>query len=371
MGNEEFSPPAKRLKEEVSPKSSGSSSKRVLDSELQQNSKQQRLTIPNPSDSAVQQYSKHQKLTQKEHGTSSREVPQSSHQSAVDKLVDGASDIDTVHCAKGSIATEGTTDNIEDGVSGVSQPELERVAGGIRNEKDFENLICIVFSGSGKLTAAIRKIGVRSVAVDRSAQRTSGPVTILDLTKKDDLQYLLKFIESEKDNIILVHLAPPCGTASAARNRRRKALEDAGYELPAPLRSKEFPMGLPSLRGLDASKVASANRLYEATYIIAELCIRLSITVSLENLENSLFWDTDPIKKLLQLCPGHCNVFDSCMIGGDRDKATTWWCSDDMFDSFNLHCHKLHEHKPWTPTVTIDWFALPDVDRSFVSGTFM
>ena len=49
----------------------------------------------------------------------------------------GASDIDTVHCAKCSIATEGTTDNIEDGVSGVSQPDLERVAGGIRNEKDF------------------------------------------------------------------------------------------------------------------------------------------------------------------------------------------------------------------------------------------
>ena len=114
------------------------------------------------------------------------------------------------------------------GASGVSQQELERGTRGIRNEKDFENLICIeVFSGSGKLTAAIRKIGMRSVAVDRSSQRTSGPVAILDLTKNDDLQYLLNFIESEKDNIMLVHLAPPCGTASAARNRKHKALEEA------------------------------------------------------------------------------------------------------------------------------------------------
>ena len=213
----------------------------------------------------------------------------------------------------------------------------------------------ILFSGCEKLTAAIRKIGMGSVAVDRSAQRTSGPVAILDLTRDEDLQYLLKFIESEKDNIMLVHMAPPCGTASAARNRRYKALEGAGYELPVPL---------PSLRGLDASKVLSANCLYNATLMIAKLCIRLQITVSIENPHNSLFWDTDPIKELLQLCPGKTNVFDSCMMGGDRDKATTWWCSDDLFDSFNLRCNKQHTHKPWTPTVTAKGLQFPTASEA-------
>ena len=111
-------------------------------------------------------------------------------------------------------------------------------------------------------------------------------------------------------------------------------------------------MGLPSLRGLDASKVASATCLYDATYEVAKLCIDLGVTVSIENPQSSLFWDTDLIRQLLALCPGHCNVFDRCMMGGDRDKATTWWCSDDLFDSFNLRCHNMHEHKPWTPTIT-------------------
>ena len=73
--------------------------------------------------------------------------------------------------------------------------------------------------------------------------------------------------ESEKENIMLAHLAPLCGTASAARNKRRKALEQAGFEPPVPLRSKEFPMGLPSLKCLDASKVLAANRLYDATFL--------------------------------------------------------------------------------------------------------
>ena len=47
------------------------------------------------------------------------------------------------------------------------------------------------------------------------------------------------------------------------------------------------------------------------------------------------------------------------MMGGDRDKATTWWCSDDLFDSFNLRCNKLHEYKPWTPTVTSTGLHFP------------
>ena len=246
----------------------------------------------------------------------------------------------------------GVHGNSVDATVAEAEQQMGQVDTGLRDQKDFEQLICIeIFSGSGRLTAAIRKIGMRAVAIDRSSQRTSGPVTLLDLTREEDLEYLKRFIRSEKDNIMLVHLAPPCGTASAARNKRHKKLEDEGFDLPAPLRSKEYPMGLPSLRGLDAKKVELANQLYFATYTIAILCIKLFITVSIENPVNSLFWETDPIKRLLQQRPGRCNIFDSCMMGGDRDKGTMWWCSDDLFNSFNLRCDKTHEHKAWTPVV--------------------
>ena len=268
-----------------------------------------------------------------------------------------------VHCATVESTVDASNFNgITQGDSAVSR---ELNGKGIRNEQDFENLICIeIFSGSGRLTAAIRKLGMRAVAVDRSAQRTKGPVTILDLTKPDDLRYLLNFIESEKDNIMLVHLAPPCGTASAARNRRHKHLEEAGFVLPVPLRSKEFPMGLPTLRGLDLTKVSLANDLYWATLAIAEKCIQLNITVSIENPENSLFWLTEPIQRLFQICPGNLNVFDSCMMGGDRDKATAWWCSDDLFSSLNLRCNKQHTHKPWTPIASSGGLKFPTAEEA-------
>jgi len=172
---------------------------------------------------------------------------------------------------------------------------------------------------------------MRAVAFDRSSNRTSGPVTILDLTKDKDMEFLENFIKSEQGNIILVHLAPPCGTSSAARNKRHPDLEAAGFELPRPLRSREHPMGLPTLRGLDAAKVNSANILYWATYRIASLCIQLKITVSIENPQNSLFWLTDHMVRLFSEHMGHHNVFQACMMGADRDKRTLWWCSDETF----------------------------------------
>ena len=85
------------------------------------------------------------------------------------------------------------------------------------------------------------------MARDRSADRTSGPVMTLDLTKAEDLEFLKNFIISERMNIVYIHMAPPCGTCSAARNKRHRDLEAAGYDLPRPLRSKLYPMGLPTL----------------------------------------------------------------------------------------------------------------------------
>ena len=73
-------------------------------------------------------------------------------------------------------------------------------------------------------------------------------------------------------------------------------------------RSKAHRMGLPKNRGLDVAKVACANLLYPATVEIAKLCLQYIVLCSIENPENSLFWDTDPIQELFDLCPGYRNV---------------------------------------------------------------
>ena len=194
-------------------------------------------------------------------------------------------------------------------------------------------------------------MGMRSIAIDRSGGRSKGHITLLDLTESDNLKLLLDYIRQEKDNIILIHLAPPCGTCSAARKILRKSLIALGFDMPMPLRDEQHPMGLPTLKGLDAHKVQQANKLYWATKIIATLAIQLGLRVSIENPTNSLFWLTDPIRQLLEEHPGRHNIFHNCMMGGNRDKKTTWWASDSFFDSFQLECSGDHEHKPWSPTI--------------------
>ncbi|CAL1164077.1 unnamed protein product [Cladocopium goreaui] len=47
--------------------------------------------------------------------------------------------------------------------------------------------------------------------------RSTGLITVLDLTKDEDLHFLLDFLKAELNVLVYIHLAPPCGTASAAR----------------------------------------------------------------------------------------------------------------------------------------------------------
>ena len=214
-----------------------------------------------------------------------------------------------------------------------------------------DKLVIEIFAGTGNLSAAIRRIGMRSVAIDKSGARTKGPLTVLDLTDESNVKLLKEYIYQERYNIELVHVAPPCGTCSAARKIVRQDLLDQGFELPRPLRDEEHPMGLPDLAGLDLHKVRLANQLYEATYDLIKFCLSLGIRTSLENPTNSLFWKTSPIVKLLEEHYGHHNVFHNCMMGGKRDKSTTWWCNDDFFSSFNILCTRDHQHAKWQPTI--------------------
>ena len=119
-------------------------------------------------------------------------------------------------------------------------------------------------------------------------------------------------------------------------------------------------MDLPAIRGLDAAKVAAANPLYHATLEIAKLCLQYDLLLRIENPDNSLFWETDPVQELFRLCNGYHNIFQSCMMGGDRDKRTKWWSSKPNFDSFNILCDNNHRTQTVEASSDRIWFTLPN-----------
>ena len=239
--------------------------------------------------------------------------------------------------AKQAAPAEPTLDEAMDIVSPNLAPDLR-----------YEDAIVLeVFSGSGRLSAEVRKLGLRAVAFDKTSARTKGPATLLNLTKESDIEFLEQYIRAERHHIVFIHFSPPCGTCAAARERPPPELASMGADVPRPLRSVHYPSGLPDLAGLDRAKVEQANLLYEATERLATLAHGMNIRVSIENPLSSLFWSIPCIKSLLDTVGGHDTVFDHCMMGGTRDKAIKWWCSDGFFSSFSIRCSKDHDHAPW------------------------
>ena len=88
-------------------------------------------------------------------------------------------------------------------------------------------------------------------------------------------------------------------TASRPRERPLPKLQKLGVKVLQPLRSDEQPMGLDGLRGLDKVKTETANITYENICLLSRMCHSLNIAISVENLENSIFWKVSAVLALL------------------------------------------------------------------------
>ena len=143
-----------------------------------------------------------------------------------------------------------------------------------------ELLVIEICAGSARLTKTCRKLGLRGIAVDKHTERSCGiDVMVLDLSVDSQLQLLLDIIKAEHDRILMVFVAPPCGTASRARSRPIKSSLLRGRKQPVPLRSDEQPDGLDNLSGLDKLKTELANQLYESVTRIVLLADALDLCV--------------------------------------------------------------------------------------------
>ena len=182
-----------------------------------------------------------------------------------------------------------------------------------------QGLFVEIFSGTAGLTAAVRKVGLHSsVGIDSSVNtQCKAPVIRLDL-RLDHAKTLLWQILN-RPNLIGVHLAPPCGTASRAREIVRKSGPS-----PPPLRSEKWPDGFPWLRGLNRDRVRSANMLYDLTGQIVRHCIDIGVVVSVENPARSHFWATAHFSKHVRHLEDKLfrTFFHHCMHGSRRRKHT-------------------------------------------------
>ena len=154
----------------------------------------------------------------------------------------------------------------------------------------------------------------RQTAVTTAVTRALAPVLHLDLLQPHGQQLLWDMLQ--RPGVAFVHLGPPCGTSSRARE-----INNGG---PPPLCTEHRPDGRPHLSGSDLARVQAANSLYALTGQVMSFCCRSGILCTIENPLRSLAWLTSHLKR--PLAPwAHQLVsvqLHACMFGSTRRKAT-------------------------------------------------
>ena len=101
-------------------------------------------------------------------------------------------------------------------------------------------LIIEVFAGTARVRASLRQLGLKSsFGVDKlRSKNVMSAVVIADLCTPEGEELLMSWLRM--DNVVVIFLAPPCGSASRARQiplKRKFGSRNVG---PRPLRNVEM-----------------------------------------------------------------------------------------------------------------------------------
>ena len=208
-----------------------------------------------------------------------------------------------------------------------------------------------VFCGCAALTSSFRALGMDAWGVDytqgKVASLTSA-VVYMDLTMPKHQAGLYQLLSHPR--LAFVHWAPPGDTA----NRAREIHIPGG---PQPLRSEDYPLGLPDLhiaQPRQVRRVHQANELYRFT---AEAIGHLSsrgIPWTLGGRSNSLLWHVPAFRALLSADTDDV-MFDDCMWGGSRPIRTRMRSSPGVaFAALWRLCDRSHSHSTWADNAQVD-----------------
>ena len=82
-----------------------------------------------------------------------------------------------------------------------------------------------IFAGSARLSKVARDSGFQALPIDKTTARASQIfIAQYDLTEQESLHAIIDILTTEKERILAVHLAPACGTASRAREKKLTSL---------------------------------------------------------------------------------------------------------------------------------------------------
>ena len=209
-------------------------------------------------------------------------------------------------------------------------------------------LLIEVFAGSARVTASLKQLGLKSsFGVDklRSKNAMAG-VIIADLATPQGEALLMSWLQMPQ--VVGIFLAPPCGSASRARQIPLKRKFGCRQRGPRPLRTDAFPNGIPNLTPTELSRISLANKLYHLSAKLVKWACDVGCIFVVENPQFSLFWATTFWTAVAHLAL--YSVFHSCQYGGMRKKKTMLAFNAAEFLAVSAMCpgqSSKHKHAQW------------------------
>ena len=202
-------------------------------------------------------------------------------------------------------------------------------------------LVIEACAGTATLSSVLKDVGFEVLPIDFGKQRNSSHLHIinLDLRKRHSWDFLAKIAMSRR--MFHFHGAPPCGTASKAR----EIPIGEGHHGPPQLRSEQYPLGFPWLQGVNKDRVQSANAIYVNMALFCLWLHSKSIGWSVENPGNSYIWMIDMFIQLQQF--GFWVFFHACCHGSTRKKLTAFLTSVVELTGLEATCQGDHPHESW------------------------
>ena len=199
-----------------------------------------------------------------------------------------------------------------------------------------------LFCGTAGLTAVMRTVMPSSFGVDHQVTKPRSKVIKMDLSDANAQKLILQWVCDPR--CVWVHMGVPCGTASRARDIKMSKTQHG----PPPLRSFEFPDGLPAsqLSPSNLARLRAANRLYR---FMKEIILILPSTTiwTVENPWRSWLWSTSYFKAIKEKLSVFFVRFDMCMCGGKRLKKTGLATNCKHLEQYEIICDGQHEHLPF------------------------
>ncbi len=218
-------------------------------------------------------------------------------------------------------------------------------------------MVIEISCGTSRVTACLKQYGLASnFGVDyiRSKQAAS-QVILADLCDPQGIALLHQWLAH--DYVVGVFLAPPCGSASRARQIPLRG-RSGGHGGPRPLRDDDHPNRRQHLTMQERHRVSRANKLFHPTAELAEWAITEGCLFYGENPQYCLFWATTFWTSVAGKF--RYTIFHSCQYGSSRKKKTMLAHNHPAFHAISATCpgqSSKHRHAAWGINAKTKHFA--------------